>query len=121
MPASIPPGLRVRCARARIRPGMESEAERWMRMLNDRRAEAEETLARARVALEIVFREGEWLVWVMVQGEGGAGSDDSPFDIDRDHRALAERVKEPSRPEASPELLLMPEPVRAAVLGWALS
>jgi hypothetical protein len=68
-----------------------------MAMLNDRRDEAERTLERERVAIEIVFREsrhdGEWLVWVMIQGEGGASIDDSPFQIDRDHAAFAERVK----------------------------
>jgi hypothetical protein len=45
---------------------MEQEAERWMRMLNDRRDEAVQTLERERVAIEIVFRErdddGDWLV-----------------------------------------------------------
>ena len=103
---------------------MEDEAVRWMQMLNDRRDEAVRTLERERVALEIAFRErdddGDWLVWVMIQGEGGESIDDSPFEIDRDHAAFAQRVKLPNRPEAEPQLLLLPEPVRAAVLGWAL-
>lgn len=124
-PTSIPPGLRVRCVRARIRPGMEAEAQRWMQMLNDREPEAVQTLERERVALEAVFRErddeGEWLVWVMLQGDDGESIEDSPFDIDRDHLAFAERVKGPNRPEAEPQVLLMPKSVRAAVLRWALS
>jgi hypothetical protein len=103
---------------------MEEEAERWMRMLDERRDEAVQTLERERVALEIVFRErdddGDWLVWVMIQGEGGASIDDSPFDIDREHAAFAERVKLPNRPEAEPQVLLLPDPVREAVLRWAL-
>src|SRR5919107_6450324 len=97
VPASIPPGLRARCVRARIRPGMEDEAERWMRMLNERRDEAVQTLERERVAVEMVFRErdedGEWLVWVMLEGEGGASIEDSPFEIDHEHAAFARRVK----------------------------
>jgi hypothetical protein len=104
---------------------MEQEAERWMRMLNDRRDEAEQTLERERVAIEIVFRErdddGDWLVWVMIQGEGGASIEDSPFEVDRDHAAFAERVKHPNRPEAEPQLLLLAEPVRDAVLRWAIA
>jgi len=104
---------------------MEREAERWMQMLNDRHEEAVRTLERERVAIEIVFRErdddGDWLMWVMIQGDGGASIEDSPFDIDRDHAAFAERVKLPNRPEAEPQLLLLPEPVRDAVLGWAIS
>jgi hypothetical protein len=104
---------------------MEQEAERWMRMLNDRRDEAEQTLERERVAIEIVFRErdddGDWLVWVMIQGEGGASIEDSPFEVDRDHAAFAERVKHPNRPEAEPQLLLLAEPVHDAVLRWAIA
>jgi hypothetical protein len=103
---------------------MEQEAERWMQMLNDRQDEAVQTLQRERVALEIVFRErdddGDWLIWVMIQGEGGASIEDSPFEIDRDHAAFAACVKMPNRPEAEPQLLLLPEPVRDAVLRWAI-
>jgi hypothetical protein len=123
-PESIPPGLRVRCARARIRQGMEHEAERWMQMLNDRREEAIQTLERERVAIEIVFRErdDEGVAGVGDDpGHGGASIDDSAFDIDRDHAAFAERVKLPNRPEAEPQLLLLAEPVRDAVLEWAIS
>jgi uncharacterized protein DUF6176 len=104
---------------------MEAEAERWMRMLNDRRDEAVRTLERERerVALEIVFRErdehGDGLVWMTIQGERGASIADSPFEIDREHLAFAERCKLPNRPDAEPQLLLMPEPVRDAVLRWA--
>jgi hypothetical protein len=120
---SIPPGLRVRCARARIRPGMEEEAERWMQMLNDRHAEAVRTLERERVAVEVVFRErdddGDWLIWVMIQGEGGDSIAESPFSIDRDHAAFAERCKLPNQPEMDAQLLLLPAPVLDAVLGWA--
>jgi hypothetical protein len=103
---------------------MEQEAERWMQMLNDRCEEAVQTLERERVAIEIVFREhdddGDWLVWVMIQGKGGASIEDSPFEIDREHAAFAERVKLPNRPEAEAELLLLAEPVRDAVLQWAI-
>ena len=101
---------------------MEQEAERWMQMLNDRHDEATQTLERERVAIEIVFREhdddGDWLVWVMLQGEGGESIGDSPFAIDHDHVAFAERVKLPNRPEAEPQLLLLAAPVRDAVLRW---
>ena len=104
---------------------MEDEAQRWMQMLNDRECEAVQTLERERVALEVVFRErdgdGDWLVWVMVHGEQGESIDDSPFEIDRDHLAFAERVKLPSQPEAEPQVLLMPGPVRDAVVRWALA
>lgn len=119
MTASIPLGLRVRCKRRRIRPGMEAEVERWMRMLNDRRDEAVQTLERERVAIEVVFREADSLVLVMIQGEGGAAIDDSPFEIDAEHAAFAERCTLPGGEEAEPQVLLLPAPVRSAVLRWA--
>lgn len=62
----------------------------------------------------------DWLVWVMVQGEGGASIERSPFEIDRDHAAFAQRVKPPNRAEAEPKLLLLAEPVRDAVLRWSI-
>jgi hypothetical protein len=119
-PSTIPSGLHVRCARRRIRPGMAAEVDRWMEMLNARRDEAVATLERERVAAELVFREGDALVWVMVQGEGGAAIDDSPFEIDREHAAFADRCLLPREPEAEPLLLLLPAPVRDAVVAWAL-
>ncbi len=123
-PKTIPPGLRVRCGRARIRPGAEQEAERWMAMLNDLSSEAVQTLERERMAIELVFRErdddGDWIVWVLIQGDGGASIADSPFPIDRDHAAFGQRCLLPGRPEAEPQVMLMPALVRDAVLGWAL-
>jgi hypothetical protein len=104
---------------------MEAEVERWMRMLNDRRDEAVATHERERVAIELAFREtddtGDWLIWVLVQGEGGASIADSPFDIDREHAAFAERCLLPRGPEADPQLLLLPDPVRDAVLAWTVA
>jgi hypothetical protein len=102
---------------------MEDQAGRSMRMLNDRCSEAVQTLERERVAVEAVFRErdehGDWLVWVMIEGEGGESIADSPFEIDRDHAAFVTRCTLPNRRELEPQLLLMPQPVRDAVQRWA--
>jgi hypothetical protein len=119
-PSTIPRDLRVRYARRRIRPGMRAEVDRWMDMLNERCDEAVATLERERVAAELVFRDGDALVWVMIQGEGGAAIDDSPFAIDREHAAFAGRCLLPREPEAEPLVLLLPAPVREAVLASAL-
>ena len=120
---SIPNGLVVKLSRAKVLPGASAEADRWMTMLNDRAGECVATLDRERMAIEIIFRlkeNGEdYLFWVEVYGAEGAGLDlDNP--IDRDHFEQAKRTKEPGWTEAAPQLLLLPDPVRTAVLSWAL-
>jgi hypothetical protein len=122
-PASIPSGLRVELSRARVKPGMGGEVDRWMQMLNDRLDECVATLDRERMAVELIFRDrdeqGEWLYVMSIQGEGGEGLDASPHAIDRDHAEFSRRCKEPGWLEAEPQLLLLPEPVRRAVVQWA--
>jgi hypothetical protein len=94
-----------------------------MRMLNDRLDECVASLDRERMAIEIVFRlrenGEEYLYWVTVKGQDGAGLDED-LPIDRDHIAAARRVKEPGWVEAQPQVLMLPDPVREAVLAWAL-
>jgi hypothetical protein len=126
-PRSIPDGLVLELSRGTVLPGASAEADRWMAMLNDRLDECVATLDRERMAVEIVFRlrEGpaenaaEHLYWVAIKGSGGSGLD--PADpIDRDHEAQARRTKQPGWVEAEPQVLLLPDPVRRAVLAWAL-
>ena len=122
--ASIPEGLVVELSRAKVLPGAGAEADRWMRMLDERADECVATLDRERMAVEIVFRlkeNGEdHLFWVAIKGAGGAPLETSEHPIDRDHEAQARRTKEPGWVEAEPQVLLLPEPVRQAVLAWAL-
>ncbi len=123
-PASIPEGLVVELSRAKVLPGASEEADHWMAMLDDRADECVATLDRERMAVEIVFRlkeEGEdYLFWVAIRGEGGADLESSEHAIDHDHIAQARRTKQPGWVEAEPQVLLLPEPVRKAVLDWAL-
>ena len=115
---SIPEGLTVALHRARIRPGMEQTATEWMQMLNDRLDEAVDTLGRERMAIEIVFRskeqDGDYLTWVTVQGQGES-VDTSTHPLDIDHLSYDKRVREPGWTRGEPQLLLLPDPVRAAV------
>ncbi len=123
-PRSIPEGLVVELSRARVLPGASREADRWMQMLDDRVDECVATLDRERMAVEIVFRlrEGgeDHLFWVAIRGEGGADLDSSTHQIDLDHQAQARLTKEPGWVEAEPQVLMLPDPVREAVLAWAL-
>jgi hypothetical protein len=130
-PRSIPDGLVLELSRGTVLPGASAEADRWMAMLNDRLDECVATLDRERMAVEIVFRlrEGpadnpagdatEHLYWVAIRGAGGGGLDLSN-PIDRDHEDQARRTKQPGWVEAEPQVLLLPDPVRRAVLAWAL-
>jgi hypothetical protein len=123
-PASIPEGLVVELSRAKVLPGASQKADEWMAMLDDRADECVATLDRERMAVEIVFRlqeEGEdYLFWVAIRGDGGADLESSEHRIDHDHIAHARRTKRPGWVEAEPQVLLLPEPVRNAVLDWAL-
>jgi uncharacterized protein DUF6176 len=120
---SIPDGLIVELSRARVLPGASAEADRWMAMLNDRVDECVATLDRERMAIEIIFRlkeNGEdYLFWMSVRGDEGAGLDPDNA-LDRDHEEQGKRTIEPGWTEAEPQLLLLPDPVRKAVLAWAL-
>jgi hypothetical protein len=120
---SIPDGLVLELSRGTVLPGASAEADRWMAMLDDRLDECVATLDRERMAVEIVFRLREdgrdHLSWVSIKGAGGSGLDLSN-PIDRDHDAQARRTKEPGWVEAEPQVLLLPDPVRRAVLAWAL-
>ena len=122
-PASIPDGLKVRLLRAKVLPGAGAEADRWMAMLNERLDECVATLDRERMAVEIVLRlrEGgdDYLFWVTVKGASGAGLDED-IPIDRDHAAQSRRTKEPGWTEAQPQVLLLPGPVRDAIMSWAV-
>jgi hypothetical protein len=82
-PSSIPDGLILELSRGKVLPGKSDEADRWIKMLNDRQDECVSTL-------------------------------------DRDHQEQAKRTKEPGWVEAEPQLLLLPEPVKQAILSWAL-
>jgi hypothetical protein len=122
-PATIPAGLKVELSRSKVLPGRSDQADRWMQMLNERADECVATLDRERMALEIAFRleeDGEeYLFWVSIYGTGGAGLDTS-IPIDRDHEAMARRSKEPGWVEATPQFLLLPAPVRDAIVSWSL-
>lgn len=123
-PRSIPDGLVVEMSRAKVLPGASAEADRWMTMLNDRLAECVATLDRERMAIEIVFRlrenDEDYLFWVSVRGAGGAGLDPDSA-LDRDHVEHAKKTLPPgSWVNATPQVLLLPAPVREAVMSWAL-
>jgi hypothetical protein len=82
-PTSIPNGLVVELSRGKVLPGASHEADRWMKMLNDRHDECVATLDRERMAIEIVFRlrehDDDYLYWVSVRGAAGGGLDRYSF------------------------------------------
>jgi hypothetical protein len=123
-PASVPRGLFVSLHRARIKPGQSAEADRWMRMHNDRLDESIATLERERMSVEIVFRladeSGDYLYWVTVRGKNGASVETSEHQLDEDHLAFDKRVREPGWITGTVELLLLPDAVRDAVLAWSV-
>jgi hypothetical protein len=123
MPPSVPPGMRLELSRARLLPGAQAEAERWMATLHERYEECLDTLSSERMAFEATFRHTdadgtEWLYHVQLYGEDGGGLDLSN-PIDAEHQAFAMRCKEPGWEELRPVLLLVPRPVRPVLEEWA--
>lgn len=98
-----------------------------MRMLNERVDECLATVARDRMAVEIIFRErgddGDWLYWLSIQGADAPANADEVEEserhsIDRDHIEFSRRCKEEGWTEMEPQLLLLPPPVRRAIGAW---
>lgn len=121
-PVSVPAGIRLELSRHKVIPGQSATVDAWMQMLNLRREECRETLDPERMAVEAIFRltdeHGEWLYWFELCGEDGSGLTEERA-IDRDHIAFSRRAKVPGHEVATPELLLLPEPVERAVRAWA--
>lgn len=118
-PTSIPAGLTVRLYRGTVRAGQSARVDEWMAMLNARLDEAVGTLDRERMGIEIVFRQRdgdvEHLYWIVVRGDGEhATTSSAPVDID--HLEFDQQCREPGWETAEPQLLLLPDAVRAAVL-----
>ncbi len=72
-----------------VKQGMEGEAEEWMRILEERRAECVETLDRERMHCESIFksvRDGRMcLSWFTIHGLTGERLRTSPHPIDKLH------------------------------------
>lgn len=120
---SLPHGVSVTLSQARVQPGMAEQASDWMQMLDDRLDECIATLDRERMAVEIIFRlcegDDDNLIWVTIRGTAGASILGSHHQLDVDHLAYDRRVRDGDWVHAEPQVLLLPAPVRAAVLAWA--
>lgn len=122
MPPSVPDGLRLELARARVLPGQETLAREWMAMLNARYDECVATLSVERSAFEAWFlhTEADGVTWIYHVGLTGV--DGAPLDIDSqldaDHLAYAMRVKEKGWEEFEPMFLLAPTHIIQAMGQW---
>lgn len=119
MPPSVPPGLRLELARARVLAGREDIVDEWMTMLHDRHDEVLQTLPGERMALEATFRLEDadgttWLFHLSVLGEGG-GQLDLTNPVDVEHERYAQMCKERGWEELEPLLLIAPVEVLSAV------
>jgi len=118
---TIPKGLTLSLTRHQVVEGQEGEVDAWMAMLNRRAEECVATLDGEQMAIEAIFRlrddAGDWLYWFELHGEGG-GAITGDHPIDRDHLEFAKRCKEPGHVAAEPLVLLLPRPVRQAIVSW---
>ncbi|GAA1390167.1 hypothetical protein GCM10009599_06370 [Luteococcus peritonei] len=122
MPPSVPDGLVLDLARAKILEGKESLAREWMQMLNTRYDECVQTLAVERSAFEAWFlhTEPDGVTWIYHLGL--TGRDGAPLDpdsqLDADHLAYAKQVKERGWEQLEPMFLLAPSHVLHAMTQW---
>ena len=124
MPSSVPPGMRLELARARIRPGKSARADAWMAMLNARYQECVATLPGEQMAFEAIFRmtdaDGtDWIYHLSLGGAGGSFNEQSGS-LDADHAAFSRECKEPGWELLTPQFLLVPDAVRAAIVQAGL-
>jgi hypothetical protein len=120
MPPSVPRGMRLELAPARIKPGKSARANEWMAMLNARYDECVATLPGEQMAFEAIFRMTEadgtdWIYHLSLGGEGGS-FDEQSGSLDADHAAFSRECKEPGWELITPQFLLVPDAVRAAIL-----
>jgi hypothetical protein len=116
--------LRVSLTRHRIRDGESDTATEWMTMLRERRDECVASLSRDGLALEVIFRarepDADILYWFEIAAPSAIEkAEDVPeserTDLDLAHLHFAHRAKVPGHTDAEPQLVLMPEPVLAAI------
>ena len=90
-------------------------------MLNDGAEECIATLDGEQMAIEAIFRihgdDGDWLYWFQLHG-GRAGTITGDHAIDRDHVAFSQECKVPGHVTSEPLVLLLPTPLREAVVRW---
>jgi hypothetical protein len=123
MPPSVPAGMRLELSRARLLPGAQQEAERWMAMLHERYEECLDTLGPERMAFEATFRHTDAdRPRPGTRPEPAKGGEDGVLHlsnpVDAEHQAFAMRCKEPGWEELRPVLMLVPRPIRPVVERW---
>jgi hypothetical protein len=122
MPSSVPPGMRVELARARIKAGKADRADEWMQMLNDRYDECVATLPGEGVAFETIFfrtdDDGtEWVYHLSVYRTGGGVLNEHSGGLDADHAAYSRECKERGWELLAPKFFLAPDAVRDAMMA----
>lgn len=81
--------MKVELTRFRVKKDKSAKVDEWLELLNRRMREVLLTLNDEKMYVETIFREkskeGEFLYWYSVQGEGGAHVTESKHEIDRLH------------------------------------
>jgi hypothetical protein len=115
--------VKVELTRFRIKPDKIQRADEWIKTLNERIAEALETLEREMMYVEVVFRErykGEdFLYWFSIQHESGEPLATSPHEIDKVHRAFGEECIDLTYGAVEPvsQVVMIPDRI-AAAMNW---
>lgn len=110
--------MQVELTRFKVKPGMSSVVDEWLKFLNDNMEGVLLTLERERMYVETIFREkqgeDEYLYWYSIQGEGAESVETSEYDIDKKHIEYWKKCIDPSyQPEdLLPEVIMIPQSIK---------
>ncbi|SEB21298.1 DUF6176 family protein [Bacillus nitratireducens] len=81
--------MKVELTRFKVKQGKSQRVDEWMEMLNEHIDQVLLTLKDEKMFVETIFREkrkdGEFLYWYSIQGEGGIHVEQSSHEIDKKH------------------------------------
>lgn len=112
----MPVGLQVELSRHQIREGASEATDSWMETLNARRPEAQATLVRDGMAIEVIFRrqegDAEYLYWFELRAAWSEGDiqsvpDEQLTDLDREHIRAMRVAKLPGWEDLTPQLVMI--------------
>ncbi|MBI4854187.1 MAG: hypothetical protein HY819_20510 [Acidobacteria bacterium] len=110
----------IELTRFKIKEGKSKRVDEWIRLLNDNMPAVLLTLEDEKMYVEAIFREfnkeGEFLYWFSIQGEGGKPISESMHEVDRKHIEYSiECIEKESKVDMRLEVAMLPNWIKDAI------